>query len=67
MDVGTFHDGFQWHRPLGEIDWVEIRPRSRSDAETWATNLCVSASRREFLPHGRGDVLRRIPMASPAG
>ena len=19
MDVGTFHDGSQWHRPLGEI------------------------------------------------
>jgi hypothetical protein len=21
MDVGTFRDGFQWHGPLGEIDW----------------------------------------------
>jgi hypothetical protein len=19
MDVGTFRDGFQWHRPLGEV------------------------------------------------
>jgi len=34
MDVGTFRDGLQWHCLLGEIDWVENRPRSRSDAET---------------------------------
>ena len=36
MDVGTFHDGFQWHRPLGDIvvggktEMAGRRPRGRA-------------------------------------
>jgi len=29
MDVGAFRDGFEWHRPLREIGWVENGPRRR--------------------------------------
>jgi len=43
MDVGAFHDGFQWHRPLGGIGWWRI---ARGDAETRSHGPPTSASRR---------------------
>ena len=45
---------------------VEIRPLRRRDAETWATNLCVSAPPRAFLPHRPEYDPHRTRMASPA-
>ena len=43
MDVGTFRDGFEWHRLLGEIDWWRF---ARGDAETRRHGPTASASPR---------------------
>ena len=43
MDVGAFRDGFEWHRLLRDVGWVENRARRRRDMGHQPLRLRASA------------------------